>query len=507
MITQPQTDPTAAGIQAILKANNYQAPTKTGASPAPRWQDLVQNNSAPTQTPQPQQPNVLQETASNYGGQIKDSINKVVDAGKNAYNVGADPNSTIVDKAKAVGEMGLAAPAAAAQAIFAPISAPIQTLLSHVDAANKQHEAITGKPSPGTEGLNTPQAQAARDQITQWAKEHPELSKVLGDAFTVGTAALGNGPLNTSISDVAQGLKNSVVGASERLAGGVSAAKDSLLGTPEEQAAKTAADTTAQQAKQAETLRQQAIADATPAYNKKLIGEPAVNGVPRVQEGGGVIKGRTVTSTPSEIAAGEALAKVPGYAEAKTSLEKYNAINPEIAKQGDALVTSLKNEGVLRPPQEINKIVKDAVNNASQDSLLLQKSDPAVKNYLRVTQRAIAQSDGTLAGELKVRQALDNAYADAGGKYANNKGLDQIHRAARNALNDDLEAKASNTEVKASLKAQSDLYNAASILEDKAMAEGGSKLEQYMKAHPIGTKVMEGAAKAVGLGAGLHLLP
>lgn len=259
--------------------------------------------------------------------------------------------------------------------------------------------------------------------------------------------------------------------------------------------------------KPALTLEETAIKDATPAYNKKLIGKGSsmVDGVPRIQEGGGLTKIRKVTATKSEIEAGKELAKVKGYPTKGTALEKYNYIEPEIARRGEAMQVSLANEKILRPPKEVSKLIRDAVNKASKDSLLLQKADPIVKNYLRVAERAIKQSDGTLAGELRVRQILDNAYDDAGGKYMQNKGLDQIHRAARNALNDDLEAKAINTAVKAELKAMSNLYKAMDTLQDKAMNEGGSALEQAMKNHPVATKATKTVGNLTGLGGIVNL--
>lgn len=317
--------------------------------------------------------------------------------------------------------------------------------------------------------------------------------RIVNDLKAVGEVAQGAG--------TAVGAKELVTALPEA-AGAIKSKLPSALGGPVLEADAAAANV----AKEA-ALVKRGIQDATPAYSKNLIGEPSVNGVPRVQEGGGVNKERTVTSTPKEVEAGTELAGVPGYAEAKTSLDKYNSIEPEIAKQGQALDASLEKEGVLRPPQQISKVVRDAVNKAGSDSLLLQKSDPIIKNYMRVTNRAIAQSPGTVAGERAIVKMLDNAYEDAGGKYTNNKGLDQVHRAARNALIDDMEANSKSTEVKASLKKMRNLYNAADVLQDKARAEGGSKLEQFMKAHPMATKAAKVVGKAVGLGAGIHLLP
>ena len=436
---------------------------------------------------------------------------------------------------------------------------PASSGASDILASRKAALGATGAPSP-TYGSDV--ADAAKQGVSQMGSAMSDAQNAKGDVIKglEAGAKFGAGAIGTAFSPIAPILNNTVgkvvngiadkisdipavqdfaespagqgtarvaedVGNLSTIAGTAMGAwkvpkvasdigstiKGALTETPEQVAAKVSA----QQAK----LEKQAITDTTPAYNKKLIGEsPVTTNVdgkpvtaPRVQEAprgiSNVGKSRTVTSTQQEINAGKELAKVPGYETAKTSLDKYNLIEPAITKEAQALESSLKNEGVLRPPNEINKIVKDAVNKASGDSLLLQKADPLVKNYMRVTQRAIAQSDGTLAGELKVRQALDNAYEDAGGKYSNNKGLDQIHRAARNALNEDMEAKATNTEVIASLRKQSNLYRAGDVLQDKARAEGGSQLEQLAKSHPVISKTVEMGVKAAGLGAGLHLLP
>lgn len=268
--------------------------------------------------------------------------------------------------------------------------------------------------------------------------------------------------------------------------------------------------------KATQDLESAAIKDTTPSYNKKLVGESHIPNfdekgnrlgtTPRVSEAEGT-KMRTVNPRSSEIEAGKELAKVEGYNPKDTSLNKYNLVQDTITKKGQALESSLKAENVLRPPAEIKKTVRDAILTTAKDSLVLQKADPIVKNYLRVANRAVDQASGTLEGELNVRKALDTAYEDAGGKYGNNKGLDQIHRAARNAINDDLEKMAQSTQVKAALKEQSNLYRASDVLKDKARAEGGSKFEQFVKAHPRIMKIAKPIGRAAGIGAGVHLIP
>ncbi len=259
----------------------------------------------------------------------------------------------------------------------------------------------------------------------------------------------------------------------------------------------------------------QLLKDATPDYSKKLISEPDIKNAdgtitPRVQEGG-FIKGRTVTPKPLELQAAAELSKVKDYPINGTSLEKYQAVQPEIASRGEGLMTSLKNENILRPPQQIAKVVSDAINKVPGDSLLLQKSDPVIGNYMRVAKTAIEKADGTLAGELKVRQMLDAAYKNARGKMAFGSdklsALDDIHTAARDALNQDIIAKAKSTDVKASLKAQWDLMRASDVLRNKAEAEAGSSIGRFAQKNPIATKIIKGAGRAAGVGMGVHVIP
>src|SRR5207248_9538959 len=142
--------------------------------------------------------------------------------------------------------------------------------------------------------------------------------------------------------------------------------------------------------------------------------------------------------------------------------------------------TGLQDEKILRPPQQITKVVADAVNAVPEKSLLLQKSDPVISNYTRVVKNAVAQNDGTLAGELKVRQAMDAAYENARGKLAFGSdkisALDDVHRAGRDALNQDIISHARSTDVKAGLKSQWDLLRASDVLRTKAESEAGTSM-------------------------------
>lgn len=225
-----------ARLDAILQAHNYTPPTQgSGGGSSQNWRSLLQEPAPST--------NVVSETAQNYMGNVAPAAKDITGA-FNAFT-GADkgvPQGSIAEGAAqmskgglgniagGIGKATLGTAAHAVQAIFAPIAAPIQTLLAHTDAANKAQEQQTGVPTPGTEGLNTPQAQAARKQLSDWAQAHPDIAKTLSDAFTVGTAVVGSEGLNVPVSDAIQSTKSAVEQGISTVKGGAQATKEAVGG-------------------------------------------------------------------------------------------------------------------------------------------------------------------------------------------------------------------------------------------------------------------------------------
>lgn len=162
---------------------------------------------APVSTNAPQA-NPVEETGSNYMQNVAPAANDLMGGG----NIGS-----AVDKlgkgeiAGGVEDATLGTASDAIQAIFAPIAAPIQTLLKHVGDAN----ASSG-PHPG-DVVDTPEVSAARTQLSTWAQQNPTLAKTLGDAFNVGTAALGSGALDTSVSDAASAVTKPITNAAKSM--------------------------------------------------------------------------------------------------------------------------------------------------------------------------------------------------------------------------------------------------------------------------------------------------
>lgn len=180
------------------------------------------------------QPNPIVETAKNYMGGVTPAADDITGAIGMLTSGGKDtPKGNIAIGARKIQQgdiLGgiehatLGTAADAVKAIFAPISAPIETLLSHAAA----HNANSNDPTSQNNVINSPQAQAARQQIADWANQHPTLAKTLGDAFTVGTAALGSGALNTTVGEAASGVKNAVMDTLDAAKTKVGAIKDSM---------------------------------------------------------------------------------------------------------------------------------------------------------------------------------------------------------------------------------------------------------------------------------------
>lgn len=251
-----------------------------------------------------------------------------------------------------------------------------------------------------------------------------------------------------------------------------------------------------------------AIKDATPDYESST---PTGKGklLDRTQEGG-FLKGRTVKPNALETEAGTELSKVPGYDPASTKLAKYQATKAEISKQGQAFKESLKNERTVVPKKEVASTVVKAVNEVPTKSLLLQSSDPIIKQYIRVMKAALVKEPGNLSGVQSLIETLDDAYENARGKQAFGSdkisALDDVHKASRDALTKYLIEKAQNTSVKAMKRALWNLYRATDMLRLAAEKESGSVIGRAIQKHPVTAKVVKALSNAVGIGQAVNTL-
>lgn len=149
----------------------------------------------------------------------------------------------------------------AVSAIFAPIIAPIQTLIHHSNIGSSTSQ---------------PEIQKAQAAISSWAQEHPDIAKTIGDSVNVGGALVGAEGLNANVGDLAASAKGAVVKGAGAVKDAASAVKDATVGTPAEQAATQSAADTAASAKRvqnATNLLKQDPDTMTPTMKKTAVDE------------------------------------------------------------------------------------------------------------------------------------------------------------------------------------------------------------------------------------------
>jgi hypothetical protein len=265
--------------------------------------------------------------------------------------------------------------------------------------------------------------------------------------------------------------------------------------------------TTKSKVSQTDKTLEQAIKDSTPDY-ESLSPKQKQKYLSQVKEGG-TFDGRTVQPDKMQIEAGTELAKVKGYNPSATKLEKYQLVDDAVTQKAVELEKAIDLEKVVVPKREITSIVKKTLADVADDSLLLQKSDPAIQNYLRVYNNAIKTVSGDLGGVFRVRKILDAAYKKAKGANAFSDkigALDEVNTAVRDALTQYVIKNAKNTAVQSSMKAQWDLYRVLDQLKVAAAKESGSSFGRLKQRFPLTNKIIEKTAGGVGLGTGIQLL-
>lgn len=453
-------------------------------------------------TTQPMQStNPIVETAQNLGGQYNDAINKIessVEQGAAGLQKAAqdpDPITGIGDSIKALGETGLGTDAGAVQAIFAPISAPIQTLIQHLSAASDAQKA-NGTPGITDNILNSPQADAARKAISDWSSAHPELARTLGDAFTVGTAALGSGEekdiLNQSVSDVAKGAFDTAKKA-------VSNVKDMVVESPEAQAAK-------------------ASQTAIDAVNPDLTGKKLVGAYKEIVTGkrtsipSGVLSEGGLSPNTQAISLGQRLSDIPFT---KDPVKNLNLLAKDLTS------TETKIDNLFKTDPEVQFNADKPTLLTKLDSLKTQipREFSAIKdsknvfnNVIDFAKETIVKAEDTPQGLRTARTAFDNqakleypnAFKDGAVDVKTPAG--RAIKLGRDTINTHLyDTAPKGTEIKQLIGREADIYRATDNIAPKATElHGLSKVQQFAKAHPILTKVVAGttayeAAKGIGV--------
>lgn len=237
----------AIDYNTLAKANGAVSSVPLGAQPQGGidYNALAAQNGAidaPQTQAQPTPPTESFNPLLDYGHEInaaKDNIVSSITHGANDIQAGMQKGGLkgVPDVLKGTIGAGLGVAAGGVQAIFAPITAPLHTLISSKIGKEAISYALTGNTGAIDEIAKSKPVQDAMTLISSWTTQHPELAKTLSDAFTVGTAGIGGeaAVLKTGVKSAAVSTKNAV-------AESAIAAKNSLIKTPAERVVAVAKD-------------------------------------------------------------------------------------------------------------------------------------------------------------------------------------------------------------------------------------------------------------------------
>jgi len=248
-----------------------------------------------------------------------------------------------------------------------------------------------------------------------------------------------------------------------------------------------------------EDTLQSRISDATPSYNKKMIGQNVITQedkiVPRIaEENTGFTGTRPVTTSASEYKAGQELNNIKDYPDKGTNLEKSLATGEAIGKEAENMRSQIAAEDKSDPldtkaerAKVTNYVTKNLDPEEQEKFESGQSSKTAMGRYVNQVNEAVADYNGTREGKLDLRQKLDDIYKENRGKLAfqgdSGNTLDETHTDIRNEINKDLKGSTNNIDTQASLNKQTNLYRAKDVLDEKARAEAGNKVSRFEQQH------------------------
>lgn len=230
--------------------------------------------------------------------------------------------------------------------------------------------------------------------------------------------------------------------------------------------------------------------------------------VPRTTEKGvGILKRSEIEPTRLEKEIDEIVAKVPGISEKKTVQQNFNVLQLENERLAKRLISDIEaNDFVIAKKEILSKL--DNAKSALIDSpTIVGDAEKTAEKLMNKMKQIVDSNPGTASGVLKSRKEYDTWVRKQKPKAFNaetENAFSLANKEIRDTLNDILDSKAKNVNVKASLREQSNMFRAMETLVPKAAIEADTAVGRILQrtGELLGTKnkVVQGIAAAVGIG-------
>jgi len=230
--------------------------------------------------------------------------------------------------------------------------------------------------------------------------------------------------------------------------------------------------------------------------------------VPRSTETGrGAFIQTQIAPTAQELAAEQAILRIPNFQVTKSMQRNYNAIQVANEKAAISLKKQIAANNFIISKKEVKSRLNEAKTVLSESPTIVGDAEKTADKLMNKMVQLINQNAGTGSGVLKARKEYDSWVRlqkpkafDASAENA----FSIANREIRNTLNDILEEKTKNVAVKESLQNQRALFTAMDNVVPKAAAEADTAFLRSLDrlGAVIGTKskIVQVIAAGVGIG-------
>lgn len=187
-----------------------------------------------------------------------------------------------------------------------------------------------------------------------------------------------------------------------------------------------------------------------------------------------------------------AVSEVPGIQGVKTNLEANNLIKQYNTNLHENLMNQLSQEKAFANPSLVKSKMNEVRTTLNENPTMVGDAASAGEKIISKFDSLVKEYGYTGEGIMKARIALDQ-WAGAAKKFSSaaQNGATEALRSVRTAANEIAADLSPNTATKELLRKQSVLFKAQDIIASKAAKEGSTKVQQFIKKHPVMTKAIK----------------
>lgn len=236
------------------------------------------------------------------------------------------------------------------------------------------------------------------------------------------------------------------------------------------------------------------------------------------ETGKGILKKSVVEPTPAELKMEGAIKDIPDLKEGNTFQQNYNVIKDANVKEAQNLEAALKANDFAFEKKDLNKTLKGIKKNLSENPSLVGDNERIADKLINKFNKLVETADNNGSSLLQVRKDFDSWVKSQKGSKIYDPNTENafsiVNRELRQGINDFIDQRATDVNVKESLSKQSSLYGALDNIKPKAAVEADSAIGRTFQkmANAVGIKnktvqIIAATAGIGGLGAAATFAP